>query len=184
MFYKSSQNNSKNTLINNITQSNDFKFMLQTTENKICSLREIIDLDEIQISNIYHTFLRYLFLNIKESSSSNGSSNHLTTNTNNAWRAFKGRLYTRLHDNRIVDLDMNGIVNVAYLFYVLLKCFSFSSLSSSQLKFDQLENYFRILNIFLKSKKLTKVGFLAKIVCIPKKIRFYQSANLSNQLIT
>ena len=159
IFYKTYQNNSKNTLIKNIAQSNDLKFMLQTIENNICCIRESTDTNEIQIANIYHTFLRYLFMNIKELSLSNSNSISTISNTNNAWRAFKGRLYTRLHDKRITELDMNGIVNVAYLFYVLVKCFGFSSLASSQLKFDQLENYFRILNVFLESKKLTKVYF-------------------------
>lgn len=158
MTYNSSLSNSNNMLTSNLAQPNDFKFMLQTSEQKICSISGLTDLDENQTTNVYHFFLRYLYLNIKENNLPvSGNSTGATSSINNAWRTFKGRLYTRLHDKRIADLDMNGIVNVAYLFYVLIKCFGFSSLTSSQLRLDQLENYFRILNVFLKSKNLSKV---------------------------
>ena len=118
--------------------------MLNSIENEICCATFIFN--HTQSSNIYNLFLNYLYQNIKE-----------TTTTNNGWRTFKGRLYTRLHDKRIADLDLNGIVNVAYLFNVLIKCFSLSNLTSSQLRLDQIENYFRILNVFVNSKNLLKV---------------------------
>jgi hypothetical protein len=129
--------------------------MLHTIETKICCASQQSDLidNNQQLINLYHLFLRYLYLNIKES-------NQINPNVNNSWRAFKGRLYTRIHDKRISELDLNGLVNLAYLFYVLIKCFSFSNLTSTQLKYDQLENYFRILNVFIKSKNLTKVNKL------------------------
>ena len=123
--------------------------MLNSIENDICCATFIFN--HTQSSNIYNLFLNYLYQNIKET---NGTT---TTTTNNAWRTFKGRLYTRLHDKRIADLDLNGIVNVAYLFNVLIKCFSLSNLTSSQLRLDQIENYFRILNVFVNSKNLLKV---------------------------
>lgn len=122
--------------------------MLNSIENDICCATFIFN--HTQSSNIYNLFLNYLYQNIKET-------NGTTTTTNNAWRTFKGRLYTRLHDKRIADLDLNGIVNVAYLFNVLIKCFSLSNLTSSQLRLDQIENYFRILNVFVNSKNLLKV---------------------------
>lgn len=131
-----------------MVQSTDFRYMLNSIENDICCATFIFN--HTQSSNIYNLFLNYLYQNIKET-------NGTTTTTNNAWRTFKGRLYTRLHDKRIADLDLNGIVNVAYLFNVLIKCFSLSNLTSSQLRLDQIENYFRILNVFVNSKNLLKV---------------------------
>lgn len=126
--------------------------MLHTIENKICCAKSQSDLtDTSQLVNLYHLFLKYLYLNIKESNQANPS-------VNNSWRAFKGRLYTRIHDKRIAELDLTGLVNLAYLFYVLIKCFSFLNLTSTQLKYDQVENYFRILNVFIKSKNLNKVN--------------------------
>jgi hypothetical protein len=143
-------NNNSNILINSLAHSTDFKYMLNSIENDICCATFIFN--HTQSSNIYNLFLNYLYQNIKET---NGTTT--TTTTNNVWRTFKGRLYTRLHDKRIADLDLNGIVNVAYLFNVLIKCFSLSNLTSSQLRLDQIENYFRILNVFVNSKNLLKV---------------------------
>ena len=40
------------------------------------------------------------------------------------WRLFKGRLYTRLHDKRIQELNLNAILNVSYLFLILIKSIS------------------------------------------------------------
>jgi hypothetical protein len=107
--------------------------------------------------NIYHLFLRLLFLNLKESANSSSNAS--------AWRTFKGRLYTRLHDKRIAELDLSGIINLAYLFFVLIKCFTSSALKASttttdldsQLKHEQFENFFRILNVFNQTKSLTKL---------------------------
>ncbi len=141
-----SNNNNSNILTNSLVHSTDFKYMLNSIENDICCATFIFN--HTQSSNIFNLFLNYVYQNIKET---NG------TTTNNAWRTFKGRLYTRLHDKRIADLDLNGIVNVAYLFNVLIKCFSLSNLTSSQLRLDQIENYFRILNVFVNSKNLLKV---------------------------
>lgn len=114
--------------------------------------------------NLYHLFLRFLYLNIRESggNSTNLNSSIIQTNqatsaaTNLGWRQFKGRLYTRLHDKRVAELDLNGMINVAHLFFTLIKCFA-SNASSLMLKSDQVENYFRILNIFVKSKSLGKL---------------------------
>ena len=112
--------------------------------------------------NLYHMFLRFLYFNLKETSSSSNVS---------VWRTFKGRLYTRLHDKRIAELDLTGFVNLAYLFFVLIKCFSGSSLlSESQLKYEQLESFFRILNVFTKTKNLQKVESIFSLTS-------YQTAN-------
>ena len=127
---------------------------------------------ENQYINVYHMFLRYLYLNLRESNSANlnSTANNMTSNqnaanaTNLVWRQFKGRLYTRLHDKRIAELDLNGIVNVAYLFFVLIKCFSSSnSLTAISLKQEQLESYYRILNVFVKSKNLQKIDQILPI---------------------
>jgi hypothetical protein len=37
------------------------------------------------------------------------------------WRLFKGRLYTRLHDKRIQELNLGAILNVSNLFLILIK---------------------------------------------------------------
>jgi hypothetical protein len=119
--------------------------------------------------NIYHLFLRYLFLNLRENNSSSLNSTVNGNNTSNSsaaasnavnlvWRQFKGRLYTRLHDKRITELDLNGIINVAHLFFVLIKSFSTSnSLAAIALKSEQLESYFRILNMFVKARNLRTI---------------------------
>ena len=94
-------------------------------------------------------FLKFLYLNLKEASGhSNGA----------VWRTFKGRLHTRLHDKRIAELDLSGFINVAYLFCALIKCFSGSTLlAECQLKYEQLEGFYRILNVFVKTKSLHKL---------------------------
>lgn len=46
------------------------------------------------------------------------------SNDENLWRLFKGRLYTRLHDKRIQELNLNAILNVSYLFLILIKTIS------------------------------------------------------------
>jgi hypothetical protein len=118
---------------------------------------------------LYHLFLKYLYLNLRETAVNlNSTANNISnitsgnqinnSNSNLVWRQFKGRLYTRLHDKRITELDLNGMLNVAYLFFVIIRCFSNSaSLNTNALKSEQIENYFRILNIFLKSKNLQKI---------------------------
>ena len=45
----------------------------------------------------------------------------LLNNDENLWRLFKGRLYTRLHDKRVQELNLNAIINVSYLFMILTK---------------------------------------------------------------
>lgn len=118
-----------------------------------------------QLINIYHLFLRYLYLNLKDNiqSGQSSASNSSSSGSNAAWRTFKGRLYTRLHDKRIAELDLNGFVNLAYLFFTLIKCFSSPSLAVNQIKFEQIENFFRISNIFIKSKNLEKIE---SILCL------------------
>lgn len=102
--------------------------------------------------NIFHLFLKYLYLNLEESAKITGNSA-----SSSAWRTFKGRLYTRLHDKRISEFDLTGIINLSYLFFVLIKSFSSNSLVISQLRFDQLENFYRILGVFIKSRNLEKL---------------------------
>lgn len=116
---------------------------------------------------------------IKESNlnSSSGPNTTITNATNPAWRTFKGRLYTRLHDKRIAELDLAGILNVSYLFYILIKCFSLTSLSSTQLRYEQVESYFRLLNIFIKSKNLQK---LDAILMLSSSISASSSSSSSN----
>lgn len=142
---------------------------------------------DAQISNnIYHLFLKYLFLNLKDNrntlnpahssstitSSLNTtlSSGSTTTTTSGGsllvWRQFKGRLYTRLHDKRITELDVAGLINVCYLFFTLIKSFSTSTSPSpnvSQLKFEQCENFYRILNVFARSKNLNKIDHVLSL---------------------
>ncbi|CAF0881111.1 unnamed protein product [Brachionus calyciflorus] len=118
-----------------------------------------------QNSNIFHLFLKFLYLNLKDGSTgstsltSSNNSNNNNNQVNLVWRQFKGRLYTRLHDKRITELDMSGLLNVSYMFFILIKCFTLPnpSLAISQLKYEQIENYFRILNVFIKSKNMDKI---------------------------
>ncbi len=37
------------------------------------------------------------------------------------WRLFKGRLYTRLHDKRISELNLNAVANLAIMFLLLIE---------------------------------------------------------------
>jgi hypothetical protein len=135
--------------------TNEYKPIMQTLNQTICSLaNDLTDLEgqnKVQPSNIYHLFLKFLFLNLREntfnSNSSFNSSNpsvsgpNNSNNTNTVWRTFKGRLYTRLHDKRIAELDLNGFLNLAYLFFVIIKSFSnSSSMQTNQLKYEQVSN--------------------------------------------
>ena len=140
--------------------------MLKIVQQRICYFFELSGINEnnsesSQLINIYHLFLRYLYLNLKDNMQSGqnlvSTSSSSSSGSSAAWRTFKGRLYTRLHDKRIAELDLNGFVNLAYLFFTLVKCFNSPSLAISQLKFEQLENFFRISNIFIKSKNLEKI---------------------------
>jgi cytoplasmic iron level regulating protein YaaA (DUF328/UPF0246 family) len=60
-----------------------------------------------QNANLFHFYLKLLSINIKDEQ---------------AWRLFKGRLYTRLHDKRIQELNLNAILNVSYLFLIMVRC--------------------------------------------------------------
>jgi hypothetical protein len=133
--------------------------MLFIIENVICpsqsdEIEELMDMSYNQTNaiNIFHLFLKYLYLNLEESArnTENGAAS-------SAWRTFKGRMYTRLHDKRISELDLTGIINLAYLFFVLIKSFNSNSLVISQLRFEQLENFYRILGVFIKAKSLEKL---------------------------
>ncbi|RNA43492.1 MMS22-like [Brachionus plicatilis] len=109
-----------------------------------------------QSNNIFQIFLSFLFTNLKDGNT--GSMSSSSGSSNLVWRQFKGRLYTRLHDKRIAELDMSGFLNISYLFFTLIKCFSNSAdLVTSQLKYEQFENFFRILNVFIKSKNMNKI---------------------------
>jgi hypothetical protein len=143
-----------------------------TTISNLSTSSNSNDANELNLKNVYHLFLRYLLLNLKESSSSTNSSSfssasgaaNSTMTTNNVWRTFKGRLYTRLHDKRIAELDLTGMVNVGYLFFVLIKCFSNSlSINITQLKYEQFESFFRVLNVFIKAKSLNKIDQLFSV---------------------
>jgi hypothetical protein len=175
--------NSSSNLIN----FNEFKAILRSIQTKIChtndssflNLTESSAQSSSQFFNIYHLFLRYLYLNLRENTSSNLNSttnnngsnltalnltSNSTSSTNLVWRQFKGRLYTRLHDKRIAELDLNGIINVAHLFFVLIKSFSTSSsLTAIAMKSEQLESYFRVLNIFVKARNLKTIEHILLI---------------------
>lgn len=159
---------STSSLLDN-NSTNEFKPNMSLI-NQICSTNEILS------GNIYHLFLKYLYFNLRDnqlnlSSSMNNSSMNTSTqmgpgsSVTLVWRQFKGRLYTRLHDKRIAELDLNGLVNVSHLFFVLIKCFgscassssSSSSINMNQLKYEQLENFYRILNVFIRAKNLHKI---------------------------
>jgi hypothetical protein len=138
--------------------SNEFIAMLHNITYKICAFattgfQQQQEKAE-QTNNPYHQFLRYLYLNLINNMTNSGTS---STSNNVVWRTFKGRLYTRLHDKRVAELDLNGILNVAFLFFVLVKSFSSFSVTILQLKFEQLDSYFRILNVFTKAKNLDKL---------------------------
>ena len=155
----------------------EFKPIIQIIIHKICTLNEAYstsNTNESQSTNLYHLFLRFLFLNLKETSVSSNAS---------VWRTFKGRLYTRLHDKRIGELDLSGFINLAYLFLVLIKCFSGSATLAieSQLKYEQLENYFRILNVFLKAKNLQKID---QILSLNTSLATNQSSTTASSLFS
>jgi hypothetical protein len=57
--------------------------------------------------NIFELYLKVLSKNLK---------------TERTFKLFRGRLYSRLHDKRVKELNLNGILNVSYLFIVLIKC--------------------------------------------------------------
>ena len=130
--------------------------MLQVLNNTICLESNLADHESSNNKslNIFHLFLKYLYLNLKESSTLVGANQ---TSSPAAWRTFKGRLYTRLHDKRIGELELNGLLNLAYMFFALIKSFDSSSFIIVQLKYEQVENYFRILNTFVKAKSLDKL---------------------------
>ena len=129
--------------------------MLQVLNNTICIESNLADQEsQNKSSNIFHLFLKYLYLNLKESSTLVGVNQ---TSGPAAWRTFKGRLYTRLHDKRIAELELNGLLNLAYLFFALIKSFDSNSFIIVQLKYEQVENYFRVLNTFVKAKSLDKL---------------------------
>lgn len=137
--------NSSNSLLSNL---NEFNQLIQNI-NKICSHEDPY--------NLFYLFLKFLFLNLEETTSASNS-------TNLVWRQFKGRLYTRLHDKRIAELDLTGIINISHLFFILIKSFSKStSITVTQLKFEQVENYFRILNVFINSKNMQKLDTILSL---------------------
>ena len=144
-----------------------------------------IESDKAQnTANIYHLFLKFLYLNLKENPNP-ANNNNASTSTNNAWRTFKGRLYTRLHDKRIAELDLSGLANLAYLFFVLIRCFSVStSLATTQLKFEQIENYFRILNVFTKTKSLDKIANILPLSNLASTSSSSNQLNFSSSAVT
>ncbi len=92
--------------------------------NRVCSEHEYIDVSSSTI-NVYDYFLRYVYLNLKENSFNAtlaGSSGNATSYVNTVWRTLKGRLYTRLHDKRVGELDSTGLVNLTSLFIVIIRC--------------------------------------------------------------
>lgn len=77
---------------------------LQNDLNLIESSQEVV------IENNFFFYLKLLAL--------------LISDDDNLWRLFKGRLYTRLHDKRIQELNLNAIINVSFLFLILIKTIS------------------------------------------------------------
>ncbi len=57
-------------------------------------------------ANVYINYIRLLRQNI---------------NDDYTWRLFKGRLYTRLHDKRISELNLNAIANLSVMFLSLIQ---------------------------------------------------------------
>lgn len=145
----------------NLSFMNEYKMIMQIVNQTICGPNDSDD--QTKSNNIYHLFLRYLYLNLKDNTFNSNSSFNTSNSsnigaTNTVWRTFKGRLYTRLHDKRIAELDMNGYINLSYLFFVLIKSFSNSiSMVVNQLKYEQVESFFRLMNVFIKSKNLNKI---------------------------
>lgn len=70
----------------------------------LCSINNNYEFDHN--TNLFHFYLKLLSMNIKDEQ---------------AWRLFKGRLYTRLHDKRIQELNLNAILNVSYLFLTMVR---------------------------------------------------------------
>jgi hypothetical protein len=138
-------------IVSNITMTS----ILNTITNDItCLSHELSGLS----MNCFHLFLRYLYLNLKETTTGDNCQSNMSS-----WRTFKGRLYTRLHDKRIGELDLCGIVNFSFIFFVLIKCFSgnesnqTSQLTLNQLRFEQFENFIRMLSVFSRSKNILKL---------------------------
>ena len=134
---------------------------LLQSANRVCSTAGDYS-DSVMMCNVYHWFLRYLYLNLKENAfnSSAGAAN-TTSYVNTVWRTLKGRLYTRLHDKRFGELDSFGLVNLTSLFFVLIRCFSPTTTSTrspqlamslGQLRKEQLESIFRIFGVNAKAK--------------------------------
>jgi hypothetical protein len=89
------------------------------------------------------------------------------------WRLFKGRLYTRLHDKRIGELNLNAVANLAIMFLSLIESITQPMepvrsifypaplrIISKVSRVTKAENIIRILNIFeeksMKSSDATK----------------------------
>lgn len=139
---------------NSLFALNESQVSLTNFKSGLKIVDQILKMQIDQSNNLFHLFLSFLFFNLKDANSRNSSTNQ----ANLVWRQFKGRLYTRLHDKRIAELEMTGFLNISYLFFVLIKSFSNSNdLITSQLKYEQFENFFRILNVFKQSKNMNKL---------------------------
>ena len=125
--------------------SNEYKTIMQTLSQTICIVANTTnDFEQIVTSpdstnNIYHLFLRYLYLNLREntfhsnSSFNNSSGNqsgpnthNTNTNTNTVWRTFKGRLYTRKY-KLINKKSLNLIIVVIFIAYINHVFFSYAN---------------------------------------------------------
>jgi hypothetical protein len=76
-------------------------------QNDLDSIQSIATIQETISNNNFKFYLKLLAV--------------MLNNDENLWRLFKGRLYTRLHDKRIHELNLNAIINVSYLFLILIK---------------------------------------------------------------
>ena len=149
---------------NSIFALNEIQVSLTDFKSGLKIINQITQYQIDQSNNVFHIFLSFLFINLKESNTGSNIGSSTINQTNLVWRQFKGRLYTRLHDKRIAELDMPGFLNITYLFFTLIKCFSSSSdLATSQLKYEQLENFYRILNIYIQSKSMNNLEYVLSL---------------------
>ena len=80
---------------------------------------------------------------------------------NSVWRQFRGRLYSRLGEKRLGELDLIGLLNTCHLFLAVLKSFGSAAPVQQQAKLDVLKNFYHmILNTFARIKNMNKIDHI------------------------
>ena len=89
-----------------------------------------------------------------------GTNNPSGGQQNSVWRQFRGRLYSRLGEKRLGELDLIGLLNTCHVFLAVLKSFG-SAPAQQQAKLDVLKNFYHmILNTFARIKNINKIDHI------------------------